>query len=113
VRFPQYADRLENLNERIFDLMEVFSKGKYVHPDFHGSASIKYVLPVLTEDLSYKGMPVSKGDEAMMAWVKLMTEPLTDEEKAQIRADMLAYCALDTLAMVRNWQFLVDLVGGR
>jgi len=112
VRFPQHAARLENVNERIYDLMEVFSKGKYVHPDFHGSASIKNVLPVLAEDLSYEGMPVSKGDEAMMAWVKLVTEPLTEVEQAQIRADMLAYCALDTLAMVRNWQFLVGLVGG-
>lgn len=110
--YPQYAARLENVNARMYDLMEIFSKGKYVHPDFHGSASIKYVLPVLAEDLSYEGMPVSKGDEAMMAWVRLMNDPLTEEEKAQIQKDMLAYCALDTLAMVRNWQFLVKLVGG-
>ncbi|MCB2178594.1 DUF2779 domain-containing protein [bacterium] len=109
--YPQYAARLENINARMYDLMEIFSKGKYVHPDFHGSASIKYVLPVLAEDLNYEGMAVSKGDEAMMAWMRLMTEPLTDEEKAQIQRDMLAYCALDTLAMVRNWQFLVNLVG--
>ena len=111
-RYPEYADRLLDINRRIYDLMEVFSKGSYVHPDFRGSASIKNVLPVLVKDLSYDGLPIPAGDEAMIAWIEMMRGELTPEEFEQTRQNLLRYCELDTLAMVRNWQFLVDLAAG-
>ncbi len=109
-RYPQYAQALENINARMFDLMEIFSKGSYLHPDFHGSASIKNVLPVLAEDLSYDGLPIPKGDEAMMAWVELMQGDLPEEQRAEIIANLLRYCALDTRAMVENWKGLSRLI---
>ena len=108
--YPEYASHLENMNARIFDLMEIFSKGSFIHPDFHGSASIKNVLPVMVEDLNYEGLPIPKGDEAMMAWVALTRGQLSPEEIEQTRKDLLQYCALDTLAMVKIWQALRQLV---
>lgn len=111
-RYPEYADRLLDINSRIYDLMEIFSKGSYVHPDFRGSASIKNVLPALVKDLSYDGLPIPAGDEAMIAWIEMMRGELIPEEFEQTRQNLLRYCELDTLAMVRNWQFLVDLTAG-
>jgi hypothetical protein len=111
-RYPEFAAMLENINSRIYDLMDIFSKGYYVHPEFHGSASIKKVLPVLVTDydLSYEDLPIPAGDEAMMAWVTLMSGTLGNEEFEQIVYDLLHYCKLDTLAMVRNWEALENVV---
>ena len=112
--YQEYSDVLLSINDRIFDLMEVFSKGYYVHPDFHGSASIKNVLPVLVQDyaLKYDELPIPKGDEAMMAWVSMMKDVLSQEEVEQTKQDLLHYCELDTMAMVKNWEAIDQLVHG-
>ncbi|MBN2501588.1 MAG: DUF2779 domain-containing protein [Anaerolineales bacterium] len=111
--YPEYSTFLLGVNDRIYDLMDCFSKGYYVHPDFHGSASIKQVLPVLVQDhdLDYEGLPIPQGDAAMLAWVSLMAEFAPVEHVEQTRKDLLCYCELDTLAMVRNWQALAAVVG--
>lgn len=51
--FPDLAEKFQYINDHTFDLMEVFSKQLYFDRKFEGSASIKNVLPVLT-DISYK-----------------------------------------------------------
>jgi len=106
---PQFAAGLHSINERIFDLMEVFSKGSYVHPGFHGSASIKNVLPVMVPDLSYEGLAVPNGPTALLKWVAMMSGELGEAEFEQTRQDLLAYCQLDTWAMVRIWQVLLEI----
>jgi hypothetical protein len=93
-------------------LMTIFRNGYYLHPDFHGSASIKQVLPVLVADLSvnYEDLTVSGGDEAMMSWLEIMRGSLAQREIDQTRLDMLRYCELDTLAMVKIWEVLNQLI---
>lgn len=102
-RYPGYSRFLEDLNDRIYDLMKVFSKGLYIHPDFHGSASIKKVLPVLCPELdeAYSGLKISSGEEALLAWFEVISGNFQEEIAEEIRRDLLAYCELDTLAMVR------------
>jgi hypothetical protein len=107
---PRFAAGLNLINERIFDLMEIFSKGSYVHPDFHGSASIKNVLPVLVPDLNYEGLAVPDGTTAMMVWLAMMSGELGENEIALTRENLLAYCKMDTLAMVRIWQALLAVL---
>jgi len=109
-RYPEYADHLIKINERMFDLMDIFKQGMYIHPDFHGSASIKNVLPVLVPDLSYDGLSIPKGDDAMMAWVEITKGSLSADEIETTRQAMLEYCALDTLAMVKIWQVLEQII---
>ncbi len=97
---PEYKSFLEDLNDRMFDLMRVFSKGHFVHQDFLGSSSLKNVLPVLVPDLNYSGLVISNGEQAMLAWKNLMELEFSAEDKEQLIFDMLEYCKLDTLAMV-------------
>ncbi len=106
---PQYAPGLDSINARIFDLMEVFSKGSYVHPDFRGSASIKNVLPVMAPELSYEELPIPNGTSAMLAWAAMISGEMEAAEFEQTRGDLLAYCKLDTWAMVRIWEELCKL----
>ena len=110
--YPEYADMLLGINARMYDLMKIFSQGYYVHPDFHGSASIKAVLPVLVGELSYESLAIPAGDEAMTAWAEMMRGVLTEDMVAQTKQSLLDYCELDTWAMVRNWQVLEALEAG-
>jgi len=101
------------LNERFVDLIVPFRARGYYHPDFHGSFSIKSVLPALFPDdpeLDYRKLgSVKNGGDAMEIFANL--HRLKDKSKREaIRADLLAYCRLDTLAMVRIWEKLSAVV---
>lgn len=95
---PQHADFLDDLNDRTIDLMDVF-KANYVHPDFRGSVSIKRVLPVLCPELAYSETDVHDGTGAILAFTE-MAECKDEGRRAELRRQLLAYCKLDTFAMV-------------
>lgn len=102
--------KFQKINLRIIDLMIPFSEGWYVDYRFKGSASIKNVFPVLENKLSYKELDISEGGSAQRIWmdVFLNNNPQhLDQEK--VMADLLKYCSLDTLAMVKIYHFLRKL----
>ncbi len=108
---PLYADELLALNERVYGLMEIFKDGLYVDYRFHGSASIKKVLPVLVPELSYDGMEIGEGATAMTKWWEMVNGFGTKNKyfsgkKQTIAWNLLKYCELDTLAMVEIWRVL-------
>ncbi len=106
---PEYADFLVDLNERIIDLADFVHYGSYVHPDFRGSWSIKNVLPVMVPGLSYKGLAIKDGGEATVAWWKLVHSENAENNADQVKCDLLAYCEMDTLAMVKIYEHLVEI----
>jgi hypothetical protein len=107
---PEYTEFLEQVNNRIYDLGEVVNQGYYLHPGFKGSWSIKHVLPVMVQELSYKDLAINKGDQASMAWWKVTFGQLSEEEIKQITESLHVYCGLDTLAMVEIYKRFVKLV---
>ncbi len=109
ILLPQYADIFYNYNQRLFDLMEVFSKNHYVHHDFRGGYSIKDVLPVLVPEMSYKNLNIRDGSMAMKGWKTMMFEIKDQQEKDKIKRDLLNYCEQDTLAMVKIFEILKKL----
>jgi hypothetical protein len=99
--YPELAPRLEAVSGRLFDLHPLV-KANYYHPDMRGSWSIKAVLPTLAPELSYAELgEVQEGNAASDAFVEIMAETTVDERRAKLREELLAYCKLDTLAMVR------------
>jgi len=109
---PEYKEFYEDLNARMVDLMLPFSNGHYIDAGFRGSASLKNVLPVLVPELSYKELGIQEGGAAQRAWMDAILYDKRASEREQILADLLKYCELDTLAMVRIYQFLQEVVGG-
>ncbi len=108
-RCRKHADFFESINNRIYDLMQPFKKGYYVHKDFKGSASIKKVLPVLVPELSYKALNIQEGGTASESWLKVANPEIPQAERNQTAQDMLAYCRLDTLAMAKILEVLNKL----
>ncbi len=103
----QYKKFSENMNERIFDLMRIFQDQLYDDPLFKGSYSIKNVLPVLVDDLSYKDMGIKEGATAMISWYDMV---FRNNKEKDIEENLLRYCELDTLAMVRIFEELEKIV---
>ncbi len=108
---PRYRDGLLALTPRIVDLMKVV-QGNYYHPGFHGSFSIKSVLPALAPGFGYDELEVQEGLAASAAYARLVTGDVPEDEAAEAREALLAYCKRDTEAMVRVYQRLLDEAGG-
>ncbi len=97
---PHLAAEIADVEARLFDLHKAVSQ--YVcHPDFHGRTSLKYVLPALVSDLSYDGLAIRNGEVATRRYQEAVWGGLPDCERETILADLLKYCEMDTLAMVR------------
>ncbi|MCD4811777.1 DUF2779 domain-containing protein [bacterium] len=104
-RFKEFG---ESMNSRMYDLMVIFRDPLYADPKFKGSYSIKKVLPVLVPNLSYDGLDIGEGSVAMASWNEMVYGEGKDREK--VKKDLLKYCELDTLAMVRIWEGLVKTI---
>jgi hypothetical protein len=105
---PSLADRLLPLVERrMVDLHHIIH-AHYYHPDFHGSFSIKNVLPVLVAGLDYSDLDIREGSQAAGAFA-MMTDPNTPAaDRRRLREGLLAYCRRDTEAMLRLFQTLKE-----
>jgi len=99
---------LEYMNANMFDLEDVF-KTDYVDYQFHGSTSIKKVLPVLLPELSYNELEVQNGTMALDTWGRMVLDENFDENKEIVRKNLLDYCKLDTLAMVELYNKLLKI----
>jgi CRISPR/Cas system-associated exonuclease Cas4 (RecB family) len=106
--FPEFAEPLSAVLDRLIDLLPFVTDHVY-HPDFKGSFSIKNVLPALVPDLSYKGLAVGDGDTAIARFARMARGEITGEAIKDTREALLAYCKLDTLAMVRLHEALFQL----
>lgn len=101
---PQYSSKLESFIERLVDPLPLFQNYVY-DPAFRGSFSLKAVAPaILGKAASYDTLEVRDGSSAQSAFVNMISDGLTDEERGQIRQALLAYCRRDTEVMI----FLVE-----
>jgi len=96
---PRYKDEIENIQGRLWDLLAVIRAHVY-HAAFCGSFSLKSVLPALVPDMTYEGMEVAEGNEAGLAWERMIRGQVDDAERKRLRKALLAYCEQDTLGMV-------------
>ena len=71
-----------------------------------GSWSIKAVLPTVAPELNYDSLSgIAEGSAAADAYIEAIREGTCEERRQEIRQQLLDYCALDSLAMVRLARF--------
>lgn len=112
--FPQYKDKLDFINNMVFDLLDIVKTNKklfmglgftekesslfnYYHPLLDGSFSIKKVLPLFS-DLNYKDLNVSNGVEALVTYS--MFDKIDKDDYVNAYNSLVEYCKQDTWAMV-------------
>jgi hypothetical protein len=100
--FPEFNEwYAKNVLPRIKDLWDVFRNFWYYDSKQKGSASIKYVLPVLS-DLSYSEMDIGNGALASYEYERVTFDPsVKKEDREKVRKALEKYCELDTLAEVK------------
>jgi hypothetical protein len=105
-QYPKLKPALLALCGRLVDLLPI-AEEHYYHPSQQGSWSLKKLLPAVAPDLCYDTLPgVKDGDMAMAAYAQAIAPGTAPERREEIRQELIAYCGLDTLAMVRVWEFL-------
>ena len=57
---------------------------------------------------TYDGMEVSEGNEAGLAWERMLHAEVGSEERKRLRGALLAYCKQDTLAMAKLLEVLCE-----
>ena len=108
--FPKHAGWVEKLKGRIIDLLEPFQGFDYYHPEQHGSASIKSVLPVLTGH-SYADLEIQEGGQASLEYLRVHFGDVPEAERRKVREQLERYCGQDTEGMIWITDALRNLVG--
>ena len=105
-RFPDLAEPLAALRQRLVDLLPVV-RGAYYHPEMRGSWSMKAVLPTIAPHLDYSTLgEVQEGGAAGATYLELIHPKTEDNRRAQLKTDLLAYCHQDTLGLVEIMRYL-------
>jgi len=110
-QFPDYAERLQSIHDRVVDLLDVFRDGLVYNQEMGGSFSIKVVYPALVPEKvnAYKNLEeVHNGIEAMNALESL--SDLSGDTLEKRKEQLKAYCKLDTLSMVDIYNKLKEFV---
>ena len=107
--FPEYAQWSEKACQRVLDLLMPFKEHYFHSPLQKGSASIKKVLPALSDE-SYDGMDIGNGELASYYFTRIVMGKASDDEKSKIRQNLSDYCKLDTYSMVLLVSALYKLV---
>jgi len=102
---PKHKIPILKIIERLKDLMVPFRDRIYYTPEMQGSYSIKKVLPALVPELSYRDLNIQEGGTASNTFSQ-MVQGIFEGNFEQTRKDLLAYCELDTLAMIRILEVL-------
>jgi hypothetical protein len=106
--FPEYSNELLGIVNRLKDLMIPFQQKWYYTPEMKGSYSIKYVLPLLVPELSYNDLDIKEGGTASNTFLSMVNETFEGDVE-ETRRQLLEYCKLDTYAMVKILEKLLQV----
>ena len=106
--FSDLKDDIEGIKNRLVDMEKLIRRFVY-HPGFNGRTSIKVVLPVLVPEMDYSELDISNGDDALAMFYRIAMGQLHPDSVESTRLALMEYCKLDTLAMVRIHDVLIEL----
>lgn len=95
-QFPQYADDLAQIYDRMIDLSKPFECGLYYDNRMHGHYSLKNILPIFTDSVSYNQLSIKDGLNAVYAYRNF--EKADEQKRSIIRQNIRTYCQMDTYA---------------
>lgn len=96
---PKFSPWLKTVEGRVVDLLGPFRSFDYYHPEQHGSASMKAVLPALTGK-GYEGLEIQEGGTASNEFLRVTFGDVPAEERCRVRQQLEEYCGRDTEGMV-------------
>ncbi len=104
--FPEYNDWVDQVCDRLVDLLVPFRNFDYYHPAQKGSASLKAVLPAITGK-GYEDLDISDGQLASITFLAATYGDMPNEKKRKVMSNLEEYCGRDTEGMI----WIVDSLG--
>lgn len=105
-QFPKYREIIASLVNRFVDLATLFVGGVIYDERMNGSFSLKQLLQVVDPENSYESLAIKHGLEAVVHY-----RTLQDEEEDKLKREaLLSYCHMDTLAMVKVYEWCEALL---
>ncbi|RLQ20276.1 DUF2779 domain-containing protein [Seongchinamella sediminis] len=104
---PELEGELVTIADKLVDLLPIVRNNVY-HPKFHGSFSIKSVLPALVPGAGYADLEVASGDVAALKLEQMMRGEF-EGSTGELREALLKYCETDTYAMVELYRKLLEI----
>jgi hypothetical protein len=98
--FPDYRSRLLATLDRFKDLHALVKRYTY-HPEFHGSFSLKSVLPALVPYMRYDDLAIQDGRHASAEYLRMLKPGIQPHTREEIKQALLRYCSYDTLGMLK------------
>jgi predicted RecB family nuclease len=82
-----YSDQLLDGVDRLKDL-HVAVRDHYYHPEFHGSFSLKSVLPAVVPSMKYENLEIQEGQMASLEYLRMIDPETPPQEKEKIKKDL-------------------------
>ncbi len=101
--YPEYADALKQIWERMIDLSIPFARGLIYDNRMAGMYSLKKLVEIFT-DYDYHDLDISHGTQAVREYIRLEKSA---QENQELRANLLAYCGMDTYAEYLIYHFIL------
>jgi hypothetical protein len=108
---PSQRAALKAIVKRLVDLLPIVRNHVY-HPGFGGGFGMKAVAPALVDGLDYSELEIGEGGTAstVLEGMLLGGDAIPAADRQKVRAQLIEYCKLDTLAMVRIVERLRGMV---
>lgn len=98
--YPLFLPWFKALQGRFMDLLRPFQSFAYYHPRQAGSASLKNVLPAVTNK-TYEGMEIADGGMASAEYSRVtFNKDVPQKDRQRVYQALKKYCNLDTKGMV-------------
>ncbi len=113
-QFPQHADGLREVAERIRDLLVPFRSLRYYHPEQRGRYSMKTILPLLC-GTDWSDLAVQDGRRAGELYLRLCLDAqagVNDVPQTELER-LRQYCRRDTAAMAQIYRALLAAAGAQ
>jgi len=96
--FPEYSDWIDQVCNRLVDLLVPFRNFDYYHPVQKGSASLKAVLPAIIGK-GYEDLDISDGQVASITFLAATYSEMPKADRTKVMSDLEEYCGRDTEGM--------------
>ncbi len=109
-QFPAYRKDLQKIMDSMVDLAVPFQLGMVYDVKMRGLYSLKVLLSVFSDSLSYQDLSIHHGLDAVYSW-RMMDKKETENEE-ELKQRLSEYCGMDTYSMVVLYKWLLSQTKG-
>jgi hypothetical protein len=105
--FPEYQEKLMDINARMKDLQTPFTSGYVYDTRMRGVWTLKRIMSMMDEP-GYSDLEITQGMDAVFQW-RLLDRDDQSADRERIIEELKAYCAMDSYAAMTVFKWLKKL----